>query len=549
GCKWNGKSYYGISEWAMYKHKIKPQEMMDYAKQFNPVSFSMSREKVTDKFVWSSPDYIGFYFLIFMAITLFILGIVFFQKRKAEICGTIGSNKLLNFLSVFILGFYAFCYCVADIYSLFWGITIGFVVYIFIYLAADLALKRNLKEWKKGLVKLPLHIGVSILIVLAFSTGLFGFSSKVPKIENIESAEISCVTNVGLFAVEEYPPEDTILNYDSLYETMYLNGMSLIGLQSKEDLKTIVGIHNLIVKSGKLKIVDKPNVIGENVRYAPIFINYHLKNGRTMQRFYSYANLDILNAMLSIDETDGYRTLINNCLTQSVSKKADELTATAKTILQSSANIYIIPNYMNTINKLVITQKERQELLEALANDLTAQTAKQKLYPEHPALGEIQFDATKGNDFLRGKCSNGTIAVPVTLDMKNTIRFFENNGTIKLFNSSNDCSVVAAKVITASKVQYSRFYYYYEYAMSYHFMGSWNKTPDCLPEFKGAYRVTDNAILKDMVANAHIAYYNGVNGYFVEFELSNNGGYTTMYIPANKIPRGVLDSVTTLSKN
>jgi alpha-L-fucosidase len=43
GCKWNGKSYYGISEWAMYKHKIKPQEMVDYAKQFNPVNFSASK--------------------------------------------------------------------------------------------------------------------------------------------------------------------------------------------------------------------------------------------------------------------------------------------------------------------------------------------------------------------------------------------------------------------------------------------------------------------------------------------------------------------------
>lgn len=43
GCVWEGKSYYGISEWIMFKHKIKPQDMIDYAKQFNPVNFSASK--------------------------------------------------------------------------------------------------------------------------------------------------------------------------------------------------------------------------------------------------------------------------------------------------------------------------------------------------------------------------------------------------------------------------------------------------------------------------------------------------------------------------
>lgn len=43
GCKWNDNSYYGISEWIMTKLKIKPQDMMDYAKQFNPVNFSAAK--------------------------------------------------------------------------------------------------------------------------------------------------------------------------------------------------------------------------------------------------------------------------------------------------------------------------------------------------------------------------------------------------------------------------------------------------------------------------------------------------------------------------
>jgi alpha-L-fucosidase len=43
GCKWNDKSYCGVSEWNQTKLKIKQQDMMDYAKQFNPVNFSATK--------------------------------------------------------------------------------------------------------------------------------------------------------------------------------------------------------------------------------------------------------------------------------------------------------------------------------------------------------------------------------------------------------------------------------------------------------------------------------------------------------------------------
>lgn len=43
GCKCNDKSYCGVSEWNQTKLKIKPQDMMDYAKQFNPVNFSATK--------------------------------------------------------------------------------------------------------------------------------------------------------------------------------------------------------------------------------------------------------------------------------------------------------------------------------------------------------------------------------------------------------------------------------------------------------------------------------------------------------------------------
>jgi len=43
GCVWEGKSYYGISEWIMFKHKINPQDMIDFATQFNSVNFSAAK--------------------------------------------------------------------------------------------------------------------------------------------------------------------------------------------------------------------------------------------------------------------------------------------------------------------------------------------------------------------------------------------------------------------------------------------------------------------------------------------------------------------------
>jgi len=531
---------------------------------FNPILFlfknvsqigMLSRASKDVKFVWNAPNYSGIIIWFLAAAALFGLAMVLFQKRKAEICGFLGVNKWLNFGITFLVGFFPMTIAVSNSSSVLTGILIGTAIYIFLYLIIDFALIRNFKEWAKAFYKLPIHLGVSLLIILVFATGLFGFSSRIPSVESIESAEIAPVTYTGIIS----PNSQNIYGEgDFLFSVNIGNPIS--GFKSTSDLKTITSLHKLIIDAGKLNLsavgTDLP--VEKQVTSTAIRIIYHLKNGKTVSRFYDSAKMTTITAMLAIDETDRYKELIVQNLTEPITSNDSDETAANKSVFQAeSAIISIIPNKMNVSHKLNLSAGQQVELLKALAKDLTAQTIQEKFFPETPALGSIQFSTSSNAQDVYGKvpqasgggvqflglAGNGATNIVITKDMVNTLKFLQANGFIKLFDNSPSSEFVALQVIDASKI-FGTNIYYLGSETSLHFMGGWSKTIDTpTGSFVGSYKVTDKAIVKEIAANAHISYFNSMKGYFVRFEMKNSGGYTTMYVPANKMPQGVIDDV------
>ena len=534
---------------------------------FNPMLFlfknvsaigSLARQNPEDKFVWTAPVYSDIILWFAITAALFLLGITIFQKRKAEICGFLGSNKWLNFCITFLVGFFPLCVAISSPAPIMASILIGLAIFVFLYSIIDFALIRNIKEWVRGLYKLPIHLGISILIIIVFSSGLFGFSQRIPNIDSVKSVAIAPVTYSGVinpFSYFGFGDESFIYSVGT--------NTQLDGFETEKDLKTITGLHKLLIDAGKLtssqgdvNLTARQRVVGSEIR-----ISYQLKNGKTIDRFYSAASLETLSAFLALDKTDRYNELIMQNLTQAVTAKDSDKTAANKTFFQDeNTMIKLLPNTLSSVNTVDLSPENRTALLNAIAKDLTEQTIEDRFFPTVASIGVIHFSSVSNEklymneygDYVSEKPADNTYSlfalvnsdsasIVITDKMENTLRFLKNNNLVYLFDKPQGTAFVSAQVLPATSSSNNP--YYYGSAISLHFMGGWGKFTNEYSSFAGTYEVTDKALVDEIEANAHISYYNSNPGYYVRFKLANGGGYTTEYIPADKMPQSLMNAV------
>ena len=178
-------------------------------KAFNPILFlydgvnNLSALDASGKLIpssygegapWVKPNFLPLVFWTIAVVAVMFLGMYLFRKRKAEICGFLGANPVLNFFITFLLGFLGFGLVIHVTQAklpMALAIVVGLLVFTVIYCIVDFALIRNGKEFLRGLKKLPIHLGITLIIGIVFATGLFGFSTRIPELSEIQSASIT----------------------------------------------------------------------------------------------------------------------------------------------------------------------------------------------------------------------------------------------------------------------------------------------------------------------------------------------------------------------
>ncbi len=533
---------------------------------YNPLLFlynnvteigALSRENPTDKFMWTAPAYTDIILWFAIAAGLFLLGIAVFQKRKAEICGFLGVNKWLNFTVTFLIGFFPLSIAMSSPLPIVTATFVGLAIFTVLYSIIDFALIRNIKEWVKGLYKLPIHLGISLLIIIVFATGLFGFSTRIPKIEDIKSVEMAPVTYSGVIN----PSQNSYFGYGDESFLFSVGQSELIDdFRTADDLKTITELHKILIDAGRLTAtqgnVDIP--VAEVVKRPDIRISYYLKNGKTLNRFYSSVTTGNLTAFLALEISDRYNEIITQNLTQPITDKDSTDVVSDKTVFQEDAStIEIIPNTLNVATPIELSPDSRKLLLAAITKDLASQTVEERFFPKTPSIGVIRFSSGKntGKDEFEdygmkdpiagemlGLVENASASIVITTDMENTLAFLKDNDLVNLFDKPQNTDFVGVRVVPAVLPDDGP-YYYYGNSAPLHFMGGWRKTAFDYGGFGGTYQVTDKVLVDEIAANAHIAYFNSVPGYFVRLEMKDKEGYTTMYVPAEKMPKSVADAV------
>lgn len=349
---------------------------------------------------WKNPDFLVPIIWLLVTAALFAFGAFFYERRKAEIGGFIGKNKVLNFVGIFLVGIFGFAMAFDLLRNKGTAIAlaVGAVVFVVIYAVLSLVLLRNVRQFVKDLPALPVQLALTALIFVFFATGYFGAANRIPETADIASAQISL------------PYQNYQLQEEN--DWYYIGGMQTADASPKgnytegKDIEFVCNIHKMLVEAGK----TDPTVLDGNfngVYPVSVKIVYTLKNGKQVLRNYYGASEDILHALQQADKTAYQQSVLNRIFKDELKKaeppKSGGLNGTISggdmaayteyryiRAVRESEDIRLYNKTLTTETKLELTAEQRQTLLDCLYKDLTAQTPENHYNPQE-SLGLITF--------------------------------------------------------------------------------------------------------------------------------------------------------------
>lgn len=540
---------------------------------------------------WAAPSLTPYILWAVLIAAFFVFGLFMFKRRKAEICGFPGRSAVLNFVLCMIASFGAaslIIYFIAYTSQISRWIMVAliiaaaFLVFVILDVILHLSFKALKKDWKIGLV----HVGLMAAFLLSLYTGFFGYSSRVPDIQDIESVSISAPNALmGSYQLgrELSGSYDSSIHYSERYlkDSYYVCNRSnsvVGGFKDKDDINTVREIHKAMIKAGNLsKMNCDPDDYSKRVTSQTVIIKYKLKNGRELIRVYKYVPLANYPTLYTLEDTKNWN-----------SKIKDEL------LNIDSENVIPIVFSAQMDNRIAVDEELTAGLARAIYNDISSLSSDKFLSSDAKYLGSVAFyvnrsqredysmyesseyaNATSMTDeiteeetlsrqetvdgFANHKDSTGRYlalgdysVVPITEEMTNTISFLKAHGLYEKL--SDESPIVSARIADmgdatdSENIQYHSGYstpifnsfwddgkakpYSKKDSMGYTYDVINYTSGDFMP--KDSKTITDKATLEKLAANAYGYRFDLTGGYLVEFKRAN-GNLTIMYVPKGRI--------------
>ena len=466
-----------------------------------------------------------------------------------------------------------------------WMIIVGLmIISVIIFLIFDIILhlsfKAIKKDWKIGLV----HAGLMAAFLLSLYTGFFGYSSRVPDIQDIDSVSISA-PNALMGSYQLGRELGNSYSTDRYYSDVYSNyyyvsnrSVSLIeNFKDKDDINTVREIHKAMIKAGNIHRVNtNSDNYSKRITCQSVVIRYKLKNGRELVRVYEYVPLTNYPTLYTLEDTKNWNNKIKDELLNIDSKNIipivfsaqmdnqiavdEELTAgLARAIYNDittlSSDKFLTSNakYLGSVAFCVKSQGKDYSMYESSeyvnATSVTDETVEEEVIPRQEIVDALSSHGPASRHLA---LSCGFSVVPITEEMTNTISFLKAHGLYEKL--SDESPIVSARIADMGKATSSDDMRYgfaysspifnsfwddgkskpyskkdsdgYEYEVSSYTSG------DFMP--KDSKTVTDKATLEKLAANAYGYRFDLTGGYLVEFKRAN-GCLTIMYVPKGRI--------------
>lgn len=544
---------------------------------------------------WSAPSLEPYILWAILTALLFVFGLLMLKRRKVEICGFSGRSKTLNFLLTSMLSVSAGSTIVAvnfyfsqitDKQYLIAGITtvlLSAVIFVVFDIMLNLSFKALKKDWKYGLV----HVALAVAVMLSLYTGFFGYSSRVPDTDSIESASVSAPdillgsyrtradelnfnANSGYYLAFDEDGNPVGINSGCYYRSNADERRIIIdGFKSESDINAVRELHKRLIASGR-KVVSSSEDYSERAVRSTVIIKYKLKNGREIIREYQAVGLGDYLSLYSIENTENWNNKIKNELLNIDSEKVFPV---------------LFSGQMD--KKTVVDQKFTRGLARAIYEDITSLGADKILCSDSKWLGaaalyrDIASDGVKtvtaaqayspdtddedaetpedainnawkvGNygEMMTNGSEYGDLGkfksvIPITEEMMNTVEYLKAHGLYDLL--VDESPIVAVRVADIGKLTVDALEYTTPIFNAFWDNGkskpetdretgeqiSTYTSGDYMP--KNSREFTDSATINTLAENAYGYRFDLTGGYVAEFRRAN-GCRTIMYIPKGHV--------------
>lgn len=553
---------------------------------------AMSADKLKS---WNAPSLKPYILWAILTALLFVFGLLMLKRRKVEICGFSGRSKTLNFLLTAMLSVSAGSTIVAvnfyfsqitDKQYLITGITtvlLSAVIFVVFDIMLNLSFKALKKDWKYGLV----HVAIAVAVMLSLYTGFFGYSSRVPDTDSIESASVSAPdillgsyrtradelkfnANSGYYLAFDEDGNPVGINSGCYYRSNADERRIIIdGFKSESDINAVRELHKRLIASGR-KVVSSSEDYSERAVRSTVIIKYKLKNGREIIREYQTVGLGDYLSLYSIENTENWNNKIKNELLNIDSEKVFPVLFSGqmdkKTVVDQKFTRGLARAIYEDITSLgadrILCSDSKwlgaMALYHDIASDGVEAVTATQAQAEVPDIDDIDTPAddirnawkagnygemmTNGSEY--GDFGKFKSVIPITEEMTNTVEYLKAHGLYDLL--VDESPIVAVRVADIGKLTVDALEYTTPIFNAFWDNGkskpetdretgeqiSTYTSGDYMP--KNSREFTDGATINALAANAYGYRFDLTGGYVAEFRRVN-GCRTIMYIPKGRI--------------
>ncbi len=553
---------------------------------------AMSADKLKS---WNAPSLKPYILWAILTALLFVFGLLMLKRRKVEICGFSGRSKTLNFLLTAMLSVSAGSTIVAvnfyfsqitDKQYLITGITtvlLSTVIFVVFDIMLNLSFKALKKDWKYGLV----HVALAVAVMLSLYTGFFGYSSRVPDTDSIESASVSAPdillgsyrtradelkfnANSGYYLAFDEDGNPVGINSGCYYRSNADERRIIIdGFKSESDINAVRELHKRLIASGR-KVVSSSEDYSERAVRSTVIIKYKLKNGREIIREYQTVGLGDYLSLYSIENTENWNNKIKNELLNIDSEKVFPVLFSGqmdkKTVVDQKFTRGLARAIYEDITSLgadrILCSDSKwlgaMALYHDIASDGVEAVTATQAQAEVPDIDDIDTPAddirnawkagnygemmTNGSEY--GDFGKFKSVIPITEEMTNTVEYLKAHGLYDLL--VDESPIVAVRVADIGKLTVDALEYTTPIFNAFWDNGkskpetdretgeqiSTYTSGDYMP--KNSREFTDGATINALAVNAYGYRFDLTGGYLVEFKRAN-GNLTIMYVPKGRI--------------
>ena len=235
---------------------------------------------------------------IFLAISvvIFIVSYFLYKYRRIELSGDVAGFKILHPIlkytvcsGAFILSFGIFT---SIEMSAFWYFLLTGVVTAIVYFASEMVLKKNLRVFHlyKGLI--GFFLAAAVVISFVAFTSVFGFETKIPQEDKIESVAVFTSYSNDF----PYVKDPEIIKKATLFHKEFLEDIPVLE-------KEATFIHEPYSADTSFDFV-------QSYHMNRIFFKYKLSNGKVISRRYYVKNDDEYRILYSLFESAEYKNKV-----------------------------------------------------------------------------------------------------------------------------------------------------------------------------------------------------------------------------------------------